>query len=488
MKGDPTAFTYYSTVDTDFKLSATTTTSSSDLTNVTNANKIVGVGDLITGPGIPPATIVASVTSTTIGMSTSATASATTTITITPKAYPSVYSFNYGFIHFIGLNSNIVPPFSGTAEQIDFLRKDMAQAINQKRWVIVMMHEAPYTITSSAILRPFINVFDEIGVDLVLCGHHHCYSRSNKCAGIPTLLHLDTSLADSALKTWTATGGAAVSTVLKKFGAGSLLLDGVNDFLSTPASADFNFANYDFTIDFCVYCSPQGKVDATLLANGATVNDATARYIKINAAGNVVVGFQPALTSTSVVTNATWHHVALTRKAGTLRLYIDGVREASAAIAETVDFSLGGTFIGTNKITAQIPTSWFAGNIDEFRAVKKIAKWSTDTTFQTPSAAYGASDNDTVLQDSDVAIPGFYNFMSQATGYKMDGKTAPAATAPYRAEYDRGVADPCYAILEISYSQIAIKPYRLSNVMPPDDNVGKTPVAVSYHPFTFSKT
>lgn len=93
--------------------------------------------------------------------------------------HPSVYSFNYGFIHFICLNSNIIEGYAGTEEQIAFIREDMANPENQKRWTIVYMHESPYTIVKSARLTPFIDVFAEVGIDLVLCGHHHCYSRSN---------------------------------------------------------------------------------------------------------------------------------------------------------------------------------------------------------------------------------------------------------------------------------------------------------------------
>ena len=44
VKGDPTAFTYYSTVERAYQLPATTTQGSADLTNITNATKIVAIG------------------------------------------------------------------------------------------------------------------------------------------------------------------------------------------------------------------------------------------------------------------------------------------------------------------------------------------------------------------------------------------------------------------------------------------------------------
>lgn len=94
--------------------------------------------------------------------------------------HPSVYSFNYGYIHFICLNSNIIKKYTEIEPQIQFIREDMAKPENQKRWTIVMMHETPYQIVRTERIEPFINVFAEVGVDLVLGGHHHCYTRSHR--------------------------------------------------------------------------------------------------------------------------------------------------------------------------------------------------------------------------------------------------------------------------------------------------------------------
>lgn len=94
---------------------------------------------------------------------------------------PSVHSWNYGYIHFICLNSNVeFKPEWSIAKQVEWIREDMAKPENQKRWTIVYMHESPYTIVKTPRVSPFIDVFAEVGVDLVLCGHHHCYSRSKK--------------------------------------------------------------------------------------------------------------------------------------------------------------------------------------------------------------------------------------------------------------------------------------------------------------------
>lgn len=95
---------------------------------------------------------------------------------------PSVCSWDYGYIHFICLNSNIDYGFTPIDDQLTWFEKDIAE-INKRavkpRWIIVYMHEAPYTIIRKKSYEKFHTAFAKAGVDLVLCGHHHMYSRSH---------------------------------------------------------------------------------------------------------------------------------------------------------------------------------------------------------------------------------------------------------------------------------------------------------------------
>ena len=92
----------------------------------------------------------------------------------------SCHSWNYGDVHFVCLNSNTLIDEDIANKQIPWLKKDLADPNNKKRWTIVYMHEAPYTIIKQNAMAPFIDVFAEFKVDLVLCGHHHRYSRSHR--------------------------------------------------------------------------------------------------------------------------------------------------------------------------------------------------------------------------------------------------------------------------------------------------------------------
>lgn len=109
---------------------------------------------------------------------------------------PSVYSFDIGYCHFVSLDSwvglahHFVEVPAPTPENPDATKKvdkhlqaqlewlDQDLASSNKRWKIVYMHLSPYTVSVNAKQRPFAEIFEKHGVQLVICGHNHCYSRT----------------------------------------------------------------------------------------------------------------------------------------------------------------------------------------------------------------------------------------------------------------------------------------------------------------------
>ncbi|MCL6459366.1 MAG: metallophosphoesterase family protein [Gorillibacterium sp.] len=81
------------------------------------------------------------------------------------------YSFDYGTVHISVLNSE-----SNIDEQEMWLRQDLARS--DKPWKLVALHRGPYGGNIYKKVQGWVNVFDEYGVDLVLQGHNHEYSRS----------------------------------------------------------------------------------------------------------------------------------------------------------------------------------------------------------------------------------------------------------------------------------------------------------------------
>jgi hypothetical protein len=107
----------------------------------------------------------------------------------------SYYSFNYGNIHFISLDSygkesNSYRLYDTLGPQVVWLKKDLAA--NTQQWTILFWHHPPYTMGSHnsdtetelvKIRQNLIRILDRFKVDLVLCGHSHCYERSKLMKG-----------------------------------------------------------------------------------------------------------------------------------------------------------------------------------------------------------------------------------------------------------------------------------------------------------------
>jgi 3',5'-cyclic AMP phosphodiesterase CpdA len=88
----------------------------------------------------------------------------------------TVYSFDYGNAHVAIMNTQCSS--EDLKKEADWLRKDMSNT--KKQWKIVALHRGPYGsyYDTVDIRSAWVPVFDEIGVDLVLQGHDHNYSRS----------------------------------------------------------------------------------------------------------------------------------------------------------------------------------------------------------------------------------------------------------------------------------------------------------------------
>ena len=94
------------------------------------------------------------------------------------------YSFDYGNIHFIALDSS-ESDRSATGPMMTWLRNDLAA--NTRTWTIAYWHHAPYSKgghssdTDSLMIQMRQNalpILEAGGVDLVLTGHSHSYERS----------------------------------------------------------------------------------------------------------------------------------------------------------------------------------------------------------------------------------------------------------------------------------------------------------------------
>ena len=101
-----------------------------------------------------------------------------------PSGTEHYYSFDYGNIHFICLDS-MTADRSPTGAMAVWLQSDLASTT--ATWIICFFHHPPYTKgshnsdTETELIQMRANllpILETGGVDLVLTGHSHCYERS----------------------------------------------------------------------------------------------------------------------------------------------------------------------------------------------------------------------------------------------------------------------------------------------------------------------
>lgn len=100
-----------------------------------------------------------------------------------PSGYEGYYSFDYGNVHFICLNSELDPDSTGTMTQ--WAKDDIMNTTQE--WIVAFWHRPPYSKGShdsdsegslEDMRRQVLPILEKYGVDLVLTGHSHSYERS----------------------------------------------------------------------------------------------------------------------------------------------------------------------------------------------------------------------------------------------------------------------------------------------------------------------
>jgi hypothetical protein len=206
-----------------------------------------------------------------------------------------------------------------------------------------------------------------------------------------TVLHLTgDTLSDSSPfnHTMTAVGNTSVNTSTKKYGTGSIYFDGTGDYLRAEDSR-FVLGSYDFTIEFWLNlpdASPTKGIfhiwDNTTLSNYSIAlyhigNDLTLQFKNgIDGTPNGSIS-----TSTDVISNNTWHHIAAVRHNNTINLYVDGTAVSSGFDATGINLVMNYFELGTHWDSNYT----FTGYIDDFRITRGTARYTSN--FTAPTAA-----------------------------------------------------------------------------------------------------
>jgi hypothetical protein len=104
------------------------------------------------------------------------------------------YSYNIGNVHFVSLDSYGEEAgdkmYDTTGAQSIWLKQDLAA--NTQKWTVLYWHHPPYTKGSHNsdtegdlvdVRQKFIRMVERYDVDLIICGHSHCYERSKLMKG-----------------------------------------------------------------------------------------------------------------------------------------------------------------------------------------------------------------------------------------------------------------------------------------------------------------
>lgn len=193
----------------------------------------------------------------------------------------------------------------------------------------------------------------------------------------------------SVPKTVTAYGNAKVSTAYKKFGTGSLVLDG-SSYLKIPDSADWDIGtSEDETLDFQIMF-PGSAANVTLVSRNNGANSVSLGFFTgANYIEQQLHASSGSYYMMSFTTNQ-WYHLAAVRGSGNLYLFVDGTSVYSGgATTDSSSRSTDTAFcIGGLLNLAESFSSGATAYIDEFRYIKGTAVWTSD--FTPPSAAYSA--------------------------------------------------------------------------------------------------
>ncbi|HEX8433850.1 metallophosphoesterase, partial [Archangium sp.] len=107
-----------------------------------------------------------------------------------PEKNERYYSFDWGSVHFVSLDSNCVIGLASSerctlAAQKSWLAQDLAAT--RQPWKVVYFHHPTWSSgehgSQLKMRREFAPLFEQYGVDLVLTGHDHNYERSKAMKG-----------------------------------------------------------------------------------------------------------------------------------------------------------------------------------------------------------------------------------------------------------------------------------------------------------------
>jgi hypothetical protein len=163
----------------------------------------------------------------------------------------------------------------------------------------------------------------------------------------------------------------------------SNFFDGTGDYLSVPSNAVFQFGTGDFTIECWFYDTGTSDQYPGIIssANGWQTGSTALRFNNTGLAAKFSFHHNPTgdpiFSSTNTFSSFQWYHVAVTRSGTSMKMFVNGVQEASATVSASISLdTTTGVYIGSGFDTS----SKIKGYISNVRVVKGTAVYTSAFT------------------------------------------------------------------------------------------------------------
>jgi hypothetical protein len=182
-------------------------------------------------------------------------------------------------------------------------------------------------------------------------------------------------------------GDAKLSTSVVKYGSTSMSFDGTGDYNVQPTSINFGYGTGDFTIEFWVYFNTVSS-DQTIVSNLTSVSSVNP-HIYLLGSGSTIRYYTNSADRIvgSAVSINTWYHVAVSRTAGSTRLFINGTQSGSTYTDSNNYGTSAPLGVGTYySAGAPVSSATLNGYISDLRITRGHARYTA--TFTPPAEAF----------------------------------------------------------------------------------------------------
>lgn len=178
-------------------------------------------------------------------------------------------------------------------------------------------------------------------------------------------------------------GNAQISNAQAKWGSTSISFDGTGDWLLVPNAQPQQLGTANFTVEGWIRLNAintaYGVISKGTATTGWSVNITSGNKLQFSYTATQLTG------ATSLAAN-TWYHFAVVRNGtgtGNLKIYLDGVSDATSAGAVTDNFNqTNSMYVGANRTGGEA----LNGYVQDARITNGVARYTAN--FTPPTAAF----------------------------------------------------------------------------------------------------